>query len=109
MYFYNGSGVAIADFNNDNLPDIYFTANQTADRLYINKGNMSFEDITLKAAIDNNDGWTTGVTVVDINNDELLDIYVCKVGQYRSIKGNNLLYVNQGNNEDGIPIFKEQS
>ena len=109
LYFYNGSGVAIADFNNDNLPDIYFTANQTADRLYINKGNMSFEDITLKAAIDNNDGWTTGVTVVDINNDELLDIYVCKVGQYRSIKGNNLLYVNQGNNEDGIPIFKEQS
>ena len=109
LYFYNGSGVAVADFNNDNLPDIYFTANQAPDKLYLNTGNLHFEDITEKALINNASGWTTGVTTVDINNDQLLDIYICKVGEYRSIKGNNLLYINQGTNEDGIPIFKEQS
>ncbi len=109
LYFYNGGGVAIADFNNDNLPDIYFTANQGPDKLYLNKGNFHFNDITEIAAIDNSESWTTGVTTVDINNDKLLDIYVCKVGKHLSVKGHNLLYVNQGINEEGIPTFKEQS
>ena len=109
LYFYNGAGVAVADFNNDSLPDIYFTANQSSDKLYLNKGELKFDDITQKALIENSSGWTTGVTTVDINNDGLLDIYVCKVGDYRTIKGNNLLFVNQGPNENGIPTFKEQS
>jgi len=109
LYFYNGAGVAVGDFNNDDLPDIYFTANQSSDKLYLNKGRLQFEDITNKALIENSTGWTSGVTTVDINNDGLLDIYVCKVGDYRTIKGTNLLFVNQGTNENGIPTFKEQS
>ncbi|KQC30998.1 VCBS repeat-containing protein [Flagellimonas eckloniae] len=109
LYYYNGAGVAAGDFNNDGLTDLYFTANQTADKLYLNKGNFTFEDITETANIHNSDGWTTGVTHVDINNDGLLDIYVCKVGNYKHLKGNNLLYVNQGNNEKGVPTFKEEA
>nr|WP_299072641.1 VCBS repeat-containing protein [uncultured Allomuricauda sp.] len=109
LYYYNGAGVATGDFNNDGLVDLYFTANQTADKLYLNKGNFTFEDITETANIHNSDGWTTGVTHVDINNDGLLDIYVCKVGNYKHLKGNNLLYVNQGNNEKGVPTFKEEA
>ena len=109
LYFYNGAGVAVGDFNGDQLLDLYFTANQSADKLYLNKGNLEFEDITNLSNIDNELGWTTGVTVVDINNDQLLDIYVCKVGKYRNIEGHNLLYVNQGLNTNGIPTFKEES
>jgi hypothetical protein len=109
LYFYNGAGVSVGDFNNDGLTDIYFTANQTNDQLYLNKGDLQFEDITKKSFINNDSGWTTGVTTVDINNDGLLDIYVCKVGEYRTLKGTNLLFVNQGTKENGIPTFKEQS
>lgn len=109
LYFYNGAGVATSDFNNDGLLDLYFTGNQVADKLYLNKGNFEFQDITETAQITNNKGWTTGVTVVDINNDGLLDLYICKVGDYRGIKGHNLLYINQGTNEEGIPTFKEES
>ena len=109
LYFYNGAGVATSDFNNDGLLDLYFTGNQVADKLYLNKGNFEFQDITEAAQITNNKGWTTGVTVVDINNDGLLDLYICKVGDYRGIKGHNLLYINQGTNEEGIPTFKEES
>lgn len=107
LYYYNGAGVAAADFNNDNLIDIYFTANQGPDKLYLNKGGFKFEDVTEKAKIKNSGDWTTGVTHVDINNDGLLDIYVCKVGNYKHIKGQNLLFVNQGIDKNGIPIFKE--
>uniref|UniRef100_UPI00359456C4 CRTAC1 family protein n=1 Tax=Pricia sp. TaxID=2268138 RepID=UPI00359456C4 len=103
------AGVAAADFNNDGLIDLYFTSNQGADKLYLNKGNFKFEDSTKKAGIDNKEGWTTGVTHVDINNDGLLDLYVCKVGHYRNLKGQNLLYVNQGNDDRGYPIFKEDA
>ncbi len=109
LYYYNGAGVASADFNGDGLVDLYFTANQGPDKLYLNKGNFTFEDITETAKINNADGWTTGVTHVDINNDGLLDIYVCKVGNYKSIKGANLLYVNQGVSKEGIPSFKEEA
>ncbi len=107
LYYYNGGGVASGDFNNDGLIDLYFTGNQVADRLYINLGGFKFKDITSASEIENAKGWTTGVTVVDINNDGLLDIYVCKVGKFKNISGQNLLFVNQGSSKDGIPRFKE--
>lgn len=108
LYFYNGAGVSVADFNNDGLCDIYFTANQTADKLYINKGDFKFEDVTKSSGIDNARNWTSGSTVVDINNDGLLDIYISKLGNYNNIQGKNLLYINQGNKE-GVPFFKESA
>lgn len=109
LYYYNGAGVAAGDFNNDGLVDLYFTANQEADHLYLNKGGLQFEEVTKKSGIENASGWTTGVTHVDINNDGWLDIYVCKVGQYKNLKGKNLLFVNQGTNAAGIPTFKEEA
>lgn len=109
LYYYNGAGVAAADFNNDGLIDLYLTANQGPDKLYLNHGNLEFEDVSDKANINNSGNWTTGVTHVDINNDNLLDIYICKVGDYNTIKGRNLLYVNQGIDENGIPSFKEEA
>lgn len=108
LYFYNGSGVSVADFNNDGLTDLYFTANQTEDKLYLNRGDFKFEDITVKSGIDNSRNWTTGSTVVDINNDGLLDIYICKIGNYLGVKGQNMLYVNQCI-EEGIPTFNEEA
>lgn len=109
LYYYNGAGVASGDFNNDGLIDLYFTGNQVQDKLYLNKGNFQFEDITQKAGIDNSDGWTSGITLVDINNDGLLDLYICKVGDYKNIKGHNLLYINQGVTKAGYPIFTEEA
>ncbi|MEK6153303.1 VCBS repeat-containing protein [Flavobacteriaceae bacterium 3-367] len=109
LYFYNGAGVAAGDFNNDGLADLYFTSNQGEDKLYLNRGGFEFEDITQAANIKNTGNWTTGVTHVDINNDGLLDIYVCKVGGYGEIQGKNLLYVNQGLNAAGLPFFKEEA
>lgn len=94
--FYNGGGVAIGDINNDNLPDIFFTANQGENRLYLNKGGFRFEDISAQAQIEGNNVWSTGVVMVDINNDGLLDIYVCNAG---NVKGDNLkneLFINNG-------------
>lgn len=109
IYYYNGAGVASGDFNNDGLIDLYFTGNQIADRLYLNEGALKFKDITIPASIRNDQGWTTGVSLVDINNDGLLDIYICKVGQFESITGKNLLYINQGLDENSIPYFSEEA
>lgn len=109
LYYYNGAGVAAADFNNDGLADLYFTSNQGEDKLYLNKGGFEFEDVTGAANIKNSENWTTGVTHTDINNDGLLDIYICKVGNYGTLRGKNLLYVNQGINEKGVPVFKEEA
>jgi hypothetical protein len=109
LYYYNGAGIAAGDFNNDGLIDLYFTGNQVPDKLYINQGDFQFTDVTQKAGINNIDGWTTGVTLTDINNDGFLDIYVCKVGDYKNIKGQNLLYVNQGITENGYPSFIEEA
>ncbi|MEH6704620.1 MAG: VCBS repeat-containing protein [Galbibacter orientalis] len=108
LYFYNGAGVATGDFNNDGWLDLYFTANQTNDKLYLNKQNFQFEDITELARIDNAKNWTTGVTTVDINNDGWLDIYISKVGEL-SNKSHNLLYINQGVDKNGVPTFKEEA
>lgn len=109
LYYYNGGGVASADFNNDGLIDLYFTGNQVDDRLYLNSGDLKFQDVTAASGIQNETGWTTGVSIIDINHDGLLDIYVCKVGEFKTISGQNMLFVNQGIDEKGIPGFKEQA
>jgi hypothetical protein len=96
LYFYNGAGVASADFNNDGLPDLYFVSNQGPNKLYLNKGNLKFEDITDKAGVAGTGNWKTGVTIVDINGDGLKDIYVTVVSGYKGFKGKNQLYINNG-------------
>lgn len=97
LYYYNGGGVAIGDINNDGLPDIYFSANLGLNKLYLNKGNFVFEDITEKAGVKGLSEWRTGVTMADVNGDGLLDIYVCVVGNFKHLKGRNELYINNGN------------
>jgi enediyne biosynthesis protein E4 len=96
-YLYNGGGVAVADINNDGLSDIYFSSSLGDNKLYLNKGNLVFEDITQKANVNGGDGFKTGVTFVDINNDGLMDIYVCKSAAADVNARRNLLYVNNGN------------
>src|SRR5450432_478463 len=97
LYYYNGGGVAIADFNSDGLPDIYFTSNKGSNKLYLNKGNFRFEDITTHAGVEGKGNWKTGVTIVDINGDGLPDIYVSEVGNYKNFHGRNELFINNGN------------
>ncbi|MGZ3810686.1 MAG: VCBS repeat-containing protein [Mucilaginibacter sp.] len=105
LYFYNGGGVAIGDINNDGLPDIFFTSNKKGgNKLYLNKGNYQFEDITAKAGVAGTADWCTGVTMADVNNDGYLDIYVCAVAGKLGLKGHNMLYIN---NHDGT--FTERS
>ena len=106
---YNGGGVAIGDVNNDGLDDIYFSGNKVDNRLYLNKGNFKFEDITQKSGVKGRDSWKTGVTMVDINGDGLLDIYVCHSGNLSGYLRQNELFVNHGNDKDGIPFFKEEA
>ena len=96
-YLYNGGGVAIIDVNNDGLQDLYFTATQESNRLYLNKGNWQFEDITQQAGVGAIGGKKTGVTVVDVNEDGYFDLYVCRSGSKPSPERANLLYVNNGN------------
>lgn len=96
LYFYNGGGVATGDINNDGLPDVYFVSNQGENKLYLNKGNFKFEDITGKAGVGGFSDWQTGVTMADVNGDGLLDIYVCAVGNFRGLEGANELYINNG-------------
>lgn len=104
---YNGGGVGIGDFNNDGLPDIYFTGNMVSSKLYLNKGDFKFEDITAKAGVEGMGRWARGVAIVDINNDGLMDIYVCNTIYKDSLRRRNILYVNQGKDKAGIPHFKD--
>ena len=97
-YIYNGGGVAVGDVNNDGLPDIYFSGNEVPNKLYLNKGNLKFEDVTEQAGVAADDGWYTGVSMVDINGDGWLDIYVCRSAWQKMIKADrrNKLFINQG-------------
>ncbi len=104
LYFNNGAGVAAGDINNDGLIDLYFTSNQNSNKLYLNKGNFKFEDITKKAGVAGTGDWKTGVTMADVNGDGFLDIYVCQVGKYKVLHGRNQLFINQGD-----LTFKEEA
>ncbi|MBU2047207.1 MAG: VCBS repeat-containing protein, partial [Bacteroidetes bacterium] len=106
---YNGGGVGIGDFNKDGLPDIYFVGNQVSNKLYLNKGQFKFDDVTKEAKVSGEGRWGRGVTVVDINNDGWDDIYVCETIKSNPKERENLLYVNQGLDKNGIPVFKEMA
>ena len=97
LYFYNGAGVAIGDLNNDGLEDLFITGNQVQDRVYENLGGLKFKDQTAAADINTQNSWSNGVTLADVNNDGLLDVYVSVVGNYKTLKGHNKLFLNQGN------------
>ncbi|HLZ86284.1 MAG TPA: FG-GAP-like repeat-containing protein [Puia sp.] len=106
---YNGGGVGIGDFNNDGKPDLYFTGNQVPNRLYLNRGDFRFEDVTEAAGVGGDGRWCRGVAVVDINNDGLPDIYVCTTIKTEGKERENLLYVNQGTDKAGVPHFREMA
>jgi hypothetical protein len=110
MYFFNGGGIGAGDFNNDGRIDLFFAANQTQNKLYLNTGDLHFKDVTTEAGIPNDGTWSTGVSVVDINNDGLLDIYICHVGQLEGLpKAHNQLLVCQGIDANGVPHYVDKA
>ncbi|MFT3933354.1 MAG: VCBS repeat-containing protein [Chitinophagaceae bacterium] len=108
-YLYNGAGVGVGDFNNDGLPDIYFSGNTGPAKLFLNKGGFQFTDIAKDAGVAGNGTWATGVSIADMNGDGLLDIYVCHSGKYDNPeKLSNELFINQGI-KNGLPVFKSMA
>lgn len=96
LYFYNGGGLAVGDINNDGLEDLYFSSNNQGNKLYLNQGSFRFLDITESAGLTSSGAWKTGVTMADVNGDNLLDIYLCRIGSYKGVSGHNELYINNG-------------
>ena len=109
MYFYNGAGVGAGDFNRDGKVDLFFTANQLPSKLFLNEGQLKFKDVTAQSGIPGDSSWSTGVSVVDINADGWLDIYICRVGNFESLQSTNQLLINKGVDKDGIPRFSEEA
>ncbi len=107
-YFYNGGGVGAADFNNDGYTDLFFTGNKVSSRLYLNKGNFSFQDVTDKAGVSTTN-WATGVAVADINGDGLLDMYISYAGYKDAQRRLHQLFINKGVGKDGVPVFKDEA
>ncbi len=108
MYYYNGAGVATGDFNNDGKVDIFFASNEGENQLYLNKGNLQFENVTKASQIPQDSAWNTGVSVVDINNDGLLDIYICRLGNFEKFKSKNQFLICKGL-KNGIPYYEDQA
>ena len=109
-YFYNGGGVAVGDLNGDGLDDIYFTGNMVPNRLYLNKGQLKFTDVTTPAGVAGREGpWTTGVTMADVNGDGKLDLYVCHSGSARPENRLPELFINDGNDANGLPHFTDRT
>jgi hypothetical protein len=108
-YIFNGGGVGVGDFNNDEKPDLFFTGNQVANALYLNEGNFHFKDISKEAGIGASEKWSTGVAVMDINSDGWSDVYVCAAMHKDSSLRKNMLFVNQGLNANGVPTFLEKA
>lgn len=102
---YNGGGVGVGDFNNDGLPDLYFTGNLVSNKLYLNQGDWTFRDVTNPANVTGEGRWSRGVAVVDINNDGWLDLYIATTLKKDPVLRENILYINQGAGPDGIPHF----
>ena len=109
MYFYNGAGIGAGDFNNDGLIDLFFASNQGEDKIFLNRGKLNFKDVTSEAKIPQDGGWSTGVSVVDINNDGLLDIYICRVGNFETLHSKNQLLICQGIDKNGVPFYKDEA
>jgi hypothetical protein len=109
MYFYNGAGIGAGDFNNDGLVDLFFSSNQQQNKIYLNQGKLKFKEVTAEAKIPQDGGWSTGVSVIDINNDGLLDIYVCRVGNFETLHSKNQLLICQGIDKNGVPIYKDEA
>ncbi len=110
-FVYNGAGVALGDLNGDGLEDIFLAGNQVDNGLYLNKGELKFEEVSENSKIGKTNAmiWSSGVTLIDVNNDGKLDIYVCNTFRTTPKQRANLLYINQGNNQEGQPIFKEMA
>lgn len=108
-YIYNGGGVALGDFNGDGKQDIFFTGNSEPNRLYLNEGNLKFRDVTDVAQVGADDFWCAGVATIDINQDGWMDLYIATNTKEDISYRTNLLYINQGLNEDGIPTFSEEA
>jgi hypothetical protein len=108
-YIYNGGGVAIADFNNDGLSDVFFTGNMVPNKLYLNKGDFKFQDVSESAGIGAKEKWKSAVAIADINGDGWKDIYVCATILPDSAQRENMLFIHKGLNENGLPVFEDQA
>jgi hypothetical protein len=108
-YLYNGGGVAISDFNDDGLEDIFFSGNMVSNKLYLNKGSWSFDDVSIESGIEAKNRWSSGINVLDINLDGKLDIYISASTLHLDSLRANMLFINKGNNKDGIPYFIDEA